>query len=103
MLWSSKGPAVAGPHLYVSLTIAHFPVDCRRWSIVAAVRSTASRHIREIEGGVREHQLPLRAAIVCAIFAGRASAPSSARLSPSEGVVSWLLQMLSGRAEASRA
>src|SRR5437870_2112451 len=32
--------------------------------------------------------------MACAIFAGRASAPSSARVSPSEGVISWLLQTL---------
>ena len=43
---------------------------------------------------------PFRAPMACAIFTSRASPRSSARFSPSEGVVSWPLQMLSGRAVA---
>ena len=61
-----------------------------------------SRHIRERPGGVRERRRPFGAPIACAILVSRASAPSSARVSPSEGVISWLLQTLSGRAVASR-
>ena len=82
---------------------ARFPVKCRALADSRSRPDSTSRHIRDCQGGVRERRRPFGVGMACAIFSSRASAPSSARVSPSEGVISWLLQMLSGRAEVSRA
>jgi hypothetical protein len=72
---------------------ARFPVKC---APLADSRSRPKRRGRATyanfsKDGVRECWRPFRVGIACAIFLSRASAPSSARVSPSEGVISWLL------------
>jgi hypothetical protein len=72
---------------------ARFPVKCPP---LVDSRSRPKRRGRATyanfsRGGVRERWRPFRVGMACAIFLSRASAPSSARVSPSEGVISWLL------------
>src|SRR5439155_1766298 len=69
----------------------------KKIQVIKVVRGATGLGLKEAKA------LGEAAPIACAIFASRASAPSSARFTPSEGVVSWPLQMLYVRALASRA